>query len=124
MSLIADLNALMKPEVVEQERIRIQLEIDALQHQLDTLDHIAGITKPSITPVKARTSTRNGIGYREKIRNILAKTPGMRGRDIAKALGVIQPTIHTCMKKNPSTFKQVGKLWYLADAEVVSRFSK
>lgn len=124
MSLITDLNALMKPEAVEKERIRIKSEIDALQHQLDTLNHIAGITTPTVTPIKAKTSTSNGGGYREKIRDLLAKTPGMRGRDIAKALGVIQPTTHTCMKKNPSTFKQVGKLWYLADAEVVSRFTK
>lgn len=124
MSLITDLNALMKPEAVEKERIRIQSEIDALQHQLDTLDRIAGIASPSATPIKTKTSASNGGGRREMIRDILAKTPGMRGCDIAKALGVIQPSVNTCMKKNPSTFKQVGKLWYLADAEVVSRFSK
>lgn len=124
MSLITDLNALMKPEAVEKERIRIKSEIDALQHQLDTLNHIAEITTPTVTPIKTKTTTRIGASYREKIRDMLAMTPGMRGRDIAKALGVIQPTAHTCMKKNPSTFKQVGKLWYLADAEVVSRFSK
>lgn len=124
MSLITDLNALMKPEAVEKERIRIQSEIDALQHQLDTLDRIAGIASPSITPIKTKTSTRNGGGRREMIRDILAKTPGMRGCEIAQALGATPPTTHTCMKKNPSTFKQVGKLWYLADAEAVRRFTK
>ena len=124
MSLIADLNALMKPESVESERIRIKSEIDALQHQLDTLDRIAGIASPSVNAIRTNTMTKNSGGRREQIREMLAKTPGMRGCDIAKALGVVQPSVNTCLKKNPSTFKQIGKLWYLADAEVVSRFSK